>query len=73
MEINHFLIKTFVLVNISNLKTSDSFSDTNIPQLSSTSSLNDMILAGESSEIQSLKTKINQLESQIEYNLQGLF
>ncbi len=32
-----------------------------------------MILAGESSEIQSLKTKINQLESQIEYNLQGLF
>ena len=32
-----------------------------------------MNLAGESSENQSLKSKINQLESQIEYNLQGLF
>lgn len=32
-----------------------------------------MNLAGESSENQSLKSKINQIESQIEYNLQGLF
>jgi hypothetical protein len=73
------------LVDISNLKTSYSFSDTIIPQSSSASSLNELNATEpkesqmvpknviETCELQELRNKISQLESQIESNSQGLY